>query len=229
MTTSLAQLNQLCRDLIGDPVTGSEFFSNTIIEAWINAALRDLSLHFPLRATYTISTTAGTHKYDLETNHLAVLSVEYPTGEEPPAYLTRRGYTEAGFWSSDSFYDVIVRASGDDTSPPELWISANPPAGETITLELTQEHTPLSSSTDETTLPDRLVHLVPLFVRWQAWLQISTREGMDPDPAKLLAATHEVNAGRAERAYRAALREAKSSLGESTTLNWRMDHKDRVY
>jgi len=53
---------------------------------------------------------------------------------------------------------------------------------------------------------------------------------MDTDPVKLLSATVEVNAYRAERAYYEALRRAKLAETTSTCVEgWRMDKWDRGY
>ena len=74
-----------------------------------------------------------------------------------------------------------------------------------------------------------MTHLISLFVRYKAWQELSTSEGMDPDPIKLLAATQEVNSYRAERAYYKALDNAKKAQTASEVVEWKMPGENRVY
>jgi hypothetical protein len=80
-------------------------------------------------------------------------------------------------------------------------------------------------------LPDRFNHLLTLYVRWRVWQELSSTEGMNPDPIKLLSATQEVNSTRAERIYRKALDEAVrlAQPSESLSAAWPMDANDRIY
>lgn len=66
-------------------------------------------------------------------------------------------------------------------------------------------------------------------MRYKAWQELSTSEGMDPDPIKLLAATQEVNSYRAERAYYKALDLAKKAVSASEVVEWQMSGTDRIY
>lgn len=226
--TTFAQLETDCRELIGD--TGSTVFTANQVQQWINDAIRDISLHFPLRKTYDINTAANDREYDLTTEFIGIISVEYPQGEDPPEYLLRRSYTHPLFWLQDGYYDFIPRRDATSTNKPEIWISTKPAADETIRIEYMCEHTALSAPTDVLTILPRHEHLIHLFVRWKAWQELATSEGMDPDPIKLLAATQEVNATRAERQYREGLRIANKAENESARASgWQMDKFDRTY
>ena len=66
------------------------------------------------------------------------------------------------------------------------------------------EH-PAISGEENLTVLGRHEHLIHLFVRWKAWAELAIGVGMDPSPVNLLSATEEVNAYRAERAYRTLL------------------------
>lgn len=230
MTETQGTLISKCRNLIGDTNEADYVFSADQVKEWINFAIRDISKHFPRTIQYDISTTADVREYDLETNIISVISVEYPQGEDPPQFLLRRSRTHPSFWIEDGFYDVFIRHDQDSTYPPQLIISTKPADSETIRLEYKGEHNQLSASGDETTLLDRFTPLIPLFVRWKAWQELASSEGMDPDPIKLLSATQEVNAYRAERAYYEALRQALKAETESAVVaGWAMDKHDRVY
>ena len=229
MALTLATLRQEARDLIGDTSLVAPIFTTQQIDSWINAAIRDLNNHFPRTIIDTLSTTAGTHAYDLELTFIDMIKVEYPTGDDPPSYLKYRSSKLTTFWNVAGYYDILRPQDADSANPPQIVISESPPLGETITYTARVEHNPLTSSSDETTIPDRLTHLIGLFVRYKAWQELSTSEGMDPDPIKLLAATQEVNSYRAERAYYKALDNAKKAQTASEVVEWKMPGADRIY
>jgi hypothetical protein len=222
--TTLVQLVQQCRNLIGD--WASTYYDSTVLTDYVSRGIEELSKYFPLVKEYELSTTLNVRVYDLESDFLEALSVEYPTGEDPPVYLLRRSYTHPDFWSQNGYYDIVRSEDATSTNPTQIYISQKPAAGETITVKYHGTHNPLAETV---TLPDHLLHLVALFVRWKVWQEIATAEGMDPDQTKLLAATQEVNSTRAERIYRKALDEARAAFVESARVRWKMDKHDRVY
>jgi len=228
--TTLTQLITECRNTIGD-TSGSPVISDTQLTYWINHGIADLSQYFPKRLVYAISTTANDRQYDLETDFLGVISVEYPTGDDPPSYLKRRDHKHPDFWEEDGYYDILLPHDADASNPPQIYISQKPTTGQTITINYMAAHSVLSSGSDSTSLPDRYSHLLTLYVRWRVWQELSATEGMNPDPIKLLSATQEVNSTRAERIYRKALDEAvrQAQVSESLSASWPMDANDRIY
>jgi hypothetical protein len=229
MALTLAVLRQEARYLIGDTSAVAPVFTDLQIDSWINAAIRDLNNHFPRTLVDTLATTAGEHAYDMELTFIDMIKVEYPTGDNPPSYLKYRSSKLPTFWNVAGFYDVLRPQDADSSNPPQIIISESPPVGKVITITAHVEHNPLTTSNDETTIPDRLTHLIGLFVRYKAWQELSTSEGMDPDPIKLLAATQEVNSYRAERAYYKALDNAKKAQTASEVIEWKMPGTDRIY
>ena len=229
MALTLATLRQDCRDLIGDTSIVAPIFTTQQIDSWINAAIRDLNNHFPRTIINTLSTTAGTHVYDLELTFIDMIKVEYPTSDDPPSYLNYRSSKLVTFWNVEGYYDILRPQDADSLNPPQIVISESPAALETITYTACVEHNALSGSSDETTIPDRFTHLICLFVRYKAWQELSSSEGMDPDPIKLLAATQEVNSYRAERAYYKALDQAKKAQTASEVVGWKMPGGNRIY
>jgi hypothetical protein len=233
--TTLTALLTLCRNHIGDTNIVAPVFGDAILSDYINRAIADLNAHFPRRMTYEITTEAGVHQYFIETVHQQIISVEYPArtehgaGEDPPVYLQRLAYTNPDFWKSSAYYDFLPSNDAAALNPPRLIISANPATGETISLELTAEHNPLLASSDVTTIPDRFLHLVSLFVRWKTWENLASKEGMDPNPLKNIVSTHGLNAVRAEEAYRTALATAKAAFSESGAAPWKFPHHERIY
>jgi len=225
MAKTLNVLIQEVRNMLGD-LTPTYTFSDAQLTDFINQAIRDLSQHFPRRVEYSLATTAAEHYYDLEIGHTAILSCEYPGGEQPPRYLQRRDFTHKRFWLSDGYYDFIKPADSDSLNPPQLVISASPAAAETILLWLNAEHAELADGADECSVAERFLHLIGLFVRWKCWQELSTTEGMDPSPLTTLAFTVEINARRAEESYRNMLQTAQVAQTDSGLVAWEFDKFD---
>ena len=152
---------------------GAAVWSETLLLQWLNDAIRDYSLEFPRRRTGTITAVASTHKYNLPADHLETISVEYPTAEDPPAYLILKAYTDDGFWNNDDYFDVVL--NHDQETDDELWISDSPAGGETITVEYTAYHPHNLTSGEYTTVPSEHHHILRTYVLARAteWLQMA--------------------------------------------------------
>ena len=224
MTTRL-ELHNLCRRRLGDLTTPAGW-SDLQINQWINDAIAEYSVHFPRQLNTTIETTAGSRVYDLPAGFQNLVSVEYPTGEDPPEYLQRLDYQHPDFWQNEGYYDFIKRDASDSS---QLLISEKPAAGETITVEYLGDHDFPDEDADVITVPDRNLELIVLFVRWTCILELASEEQKNPDPTTLNMNTLELNQFRAERAYKSKLEEIKIAESASGTVHWRMDENDRVY
>jgi hypothetical protein len=225
---SLSLLIQESANLIGDP--SNTVFSTSVLTEWINFAIDDLSLHFPRLITYTMNCVTDQHNYDLESNFINAISVEYPDGEDPKRFLFYRDISHPLFYLQPGYYSILFSSDAGSSNPPVLTLSEKPSTGEDIELIYTAVHNHLSSPGDTTTIFDRHTHLIALFTRWKAYQELATTEGMDPDPVKLLSSTVEVNAYRAERAYYDALRRSKKAETNSGFISgWQMDKFDSIY
>lgn len=235
--TTLSTLRIACRNLIGD--TSSTVFTDTQLNLWINSAIQQLSIHFPRRLEYDIDTLLDSRIYELPENVISILSAQY-NADDPSGvyYLKYREPTHPDFWTQDGYYCLVKRFDAylaDDApvegygEPPELWISTKPATAETVRLEYFCEHAALSDDDDILTVLPRHEHLIHLFVRWKAWSELATTEGMDPDPTEALSATLEINAGRAEKSYLQALKDAQQSESETGQAHLYMDKWDRIY
>ena len=88
MATTLQNLIDAIEADLAD--SGNATWSAADIEQWSRDAIADYSLHFPLIGQQTIAAVTGTESYDLAGGFLEIISVEYPEGQEPRAYLRRR-------------------------------------------------------------------------------------------------------------------------------------------
>jgi hypothetical protein len=228
MTETQATLVAAAEDLLGDAAYLT--YSATQLKAWINDGIREISQHFPIYSEYSIDAVAGAHGYELESNVKGVTFVQYPVSQVPPRYLKRKLFTGDGFYEQAGFYDFIKHNSADSANPPFIIISDTPASeSEDILVGVTVDHSLLLDTDDECTVPDRLIPLLLLFVRWKAFSERAAHQMNDPSFMNPLAQAEEINAQRAEQAYTAALQRAISSEAESGTASWKLDRFDRVY
>ncbi len=194
-----------------------------MIASWLNDAIRDYSQHFPRIRAQTISCTAGDQEYDINADFLAVLSVEYPTGQDPKEYLSRLGCRHPDFQSGESWYDIVPRL--DDTIQSELWISAEPASGESISVEYHAHHVLMDdpgSPSGESSVTPAHQHLLVKYVLWQATSHLLFAEQQSPTSnSSLLMAQLSQNARRLEAAYHTAVRQALyAAEGHSHAVPW---------
>jgi len=220
--TAFSALVTDCRELIGD--TGASVFTADQVKQWVNDAIKQMSIFFPRRLTIDINCTTAQRKYDIAEATVSIISAEYPAGGDPPEYLQLREYTHPDFWIKDGYYCLVKRMDAYLAPaapiegygvPSQIWISTKPTTGEKIRLEYTAEHDLLSADADVLSVLPRHEHLIHLFVRWKAWSELATTEGMDPDSTEPLTSAMEVNATRAEKSYLQALQNAQQAESES--------------
>jgi hypothetical protein len=229
MTTRL-DLRNLCRRRLGD-LTAPYKWSDLQVNQWINDAIAEVSLHFPRLVTLEIETETGQQVYALPAGFRGVIHVEYPAGNDPQTYLQPRD-PRSPRWAGSACYAVLRRrdATPDEEGEPanadELLLSIDPQDGETIRLAYLAEHSYLDDDADLNSVPERLLELLVLFVRWAAYQELAASESSDPDPTSLVSGTLELNAARAERLYRKQLQEALLAEGEGGVVEWEVE---RVY
>ena len=104
-------------------------------------------------------------------------------------------------------------------------------------LEIAKAHAYLDDS-DSLTVPKEQLELIILYVRWATYQEPATTESTSPDPilnlwrsqrATAISSTLEVNAERAERAYRKMLSPYKETTSTSDSAQCNMDRFDRIY
>jgi hypothetical protein len=103
MTTSFQSLLSACLVALGDS-TGAMWSRTDVIWPWCIEAMLAFPILRPMQDTP--STAAATHVITLPSDFREIISVEYPVGQEPPVYLSRRNSFDPNFYSSDEYYDI---------------------------------------------------------------------------------------------------------------------------
>ncbi len=199
-------------------------WSDLQLNQWLNDAIADYGLYFPRTLSLEIDAEAGVRAYDLPSDFQAALRVEYPAGEEPPNLLQRLPLNEQDFWELAERYDIVGR--NDGTTASELWLSDTPHDGETIRIEYLADHASLDDDGDTTSLPDRHLELLVLFVRWASLQELASSEALNPDPSNLSVSTLDTNVLRAGEAYRLQVQAALGRESASALVGW---VKERIY
>ncbi len=222
MTTTFANLVTRIQISLNDEAAAT--WDTEMLATFLNDAIRDYSNHFPRIQTDSIAMTTGTNEYDLATDFMGVLSVEYPDGESPREYLKRRSYTHKDFWDDEGYYDIIMR-DDDDDDPCQIVISSVVATGETTVVEYNAHHALIANTaaiSGDCTVRPYHQHLLMKYVRWQASLHLTSAEQQTPTSnSSLLMAQLAQNARRDSLTYATSLQQAiYSADGLSKSVNW---------
>jgi hypothetical protein len=183
--------------------SGASVFSEAELLQWLNEAIREYSQHFPRKLYTDITAVADTREYNVAWNANAILSVEYPYGQDPPEYSHRRHYAARG-WSDDEFYDFVSRK--DLTATPQIWLSFEPTADEVLRVFYTAPHVYTLILADNVTVPGEHHHVLIQYVLFAAARQLQQAEQASPtNSSSLLMAQLANNTRRLELAYLNAL------------------------
>ncbi len=208
--TTRADLRTLCRNQGLDEST----WSDPELNQWIADAIGEYSWHFPRYLESTGNAcTEGQRAYALPSGCLAVLRVEYPEGEAPPAYLTRVQPDDPRLGPGS----YTVRWGGFPASNAVLVLGEEPQAGETYAIHYYAAHDYPDDDVTELTVPDEDLDLLVLYVIWKAYRRLELDEAKNPDGSTVVLSMLGQNAARARRQFDEALRARKRPLGEQVS------------
>jgi hypothetical protein len=224
---TIANVRDWAQIALGDP-TGA-IWSDATVEAWVIEAIRDYSIHFKRLKTKTIDCVDDQHNYELPYDVREIITVEFPVGEDPPAYLDLLTRKDPRFWSGAPFYDfepAYQETLDTSTYYPELWISAAP--DDTQDIEVTY-HAHFYHAT-QCLVPDEHIPLLILFVQYRAVAERLAKEIQAPDYSMVIV-TELRGAVEAHRAtYERAVKAAAASASRGRwAQSWEMDSRDRIY
>jgi hypothetical protein len=216
MTTRL-DLRNLIRRRLGD-LALPYHWSDLQLNQWLNDAIADYGLYFPRTLSLEIDAEAGVRAYELPADYQSAIRIEYPVGEETPCLLQRLSMNEQDFWELAGRYDILPR--GDASTASELWLSDTPHDGEAIRIDYLADHASLDDDGDVTSVPDRHLELLLLFVRWASLQELASSEARNPNPGSLSLSALDANTLRAEATYRRQLAEALQRESASAVVSW---------
>lgn len=206
---------------------GEATWSQAEVRQWLNDGIADYNQHFSRRATATVTTVAGDQKYDLPTSVRRVLTVEYPSGENPPQYLEERPFYDPVFWGTFGLYDIIYRH--DAGNPSEIWISVAPADGEVIGIEYEGVHDAALTNSGEVTVPSEHHHILIAYAVWQASRALQMAEQQNPTSnSSLLMSQLSTNTNYLRREYLDLLAKAVNATegGGGGFVSW---SEERIY
>ena len=208
MSTTFAALVTRIQISLNDEAAAT--WDTEMLATFLNDAIRDYSNHFPIQATDSISTSDGFNNYSLNADFMNVISVEFPDGETPRAYLDRRPYTHPDFWTEEGYYDIIHNS--DDTAPDQIIPSTEQADGQIINVQYHAHHPVIANTASisgNCTVPPYHQHLLIAYVRWQASLHLASKEQQTPTSnSSLLMAQLAQNARRDALTYSTSLQQA---------------------
>jgi hypothetical protein len=226
--TTLLQLADRAQLALND--AGVATWAQATVESWVLDAIRDYSQSFPRvrTSTTTIAVDDAGHEFDLPTDFLGMVLVEFPDGEDPPEYLKRRSRTRSGFWDYEGYYDL--EPSADAGSAGTLYLSEEPDNGEAYTLTWLAPHDTDLDSGDTITVPEDHESILVLYVVWQAIRERMATAEQDPDSTTQVLRQLTLAAQQAEFEYNRALKRAKGQRSPGgPTGPWRADVHDPIY
>jgi hypothetical protein len=230
--TTMATLLAEARLAISDYGTvPADAWSDDTIYQWICHAIQDYSIHFPRIATDTLDCSTGDHSYELADDCISVISVEYPSGEDPPQYLSRLSRKHPNFWLYDTYYDLENKYQ-NTAYLNYIYISAEATTGEHIIVTYNSYHTPVvyTASNVVTSVPPYHEHILLHYVAWQAALERLSDEIQSPDTTIRLIQQYKLALQATEQMYRNSLRTAVQAVSDGGwTGPWRADGYDRIY
>ena len=167
--------------------------------------------------------TTGTPSYSLPLGLQSVIDVEYPTGQTPPARLSRLPLPHADFWHAQSWYDFRLARSA--ATAATIWFSAPVATGESAAVTYQGDHAIMedpAAPTGTNSVPPAHQPLLMKYVLWSATNHLLMKEQQAPSSnSSLLMAQLSQDAGRFERAYQTAVRQALFAAdGESSAVQW---------
>ena len=174
---TLGELRALCRLSLADATD----WPNATIDAWIIAGIRLYSAHFPRHVRAELELIEPLDTYVLPGGHelQALLSVEYPAGEDPPRFCRLVAEDSPEFASGRDYYALRgASATGSAAQVGQLVLARVPELGDTCYLEYLTGHTLPTAGTDAAviTVPAQHMEAIVSFVEFCALHELEADE-----------------------------------------------------
>ena len=220
--TTRSELRKYIREVLSDNIQ----WPDSTLNNWINDAIRDFSNYFSRAVATDENCVADQRIYSFSdfTGLREVVAVEYPNDQDPNRFISRLSEKSPNF-TNGPYYDLV-----GGTPPAALELGEYPKTGEQLTIDYLCDHTIPSTDFSSITVEERHWQALYLFVQWQAIRELEMDEARDPDDSNIVLSMLGLNSGRAERLYRAKIREFKATEADGGAAGpWVMDGNDRIY
>jgi len=177
----------LCRLSLAD-TTG---WPNATLDAWIIAGIRLYSAHFPRHMRAAVELVSDVEAYVLPGGYecQALLSVEYPAGEDPPRFCRLVAEGSAEFASGGDYYALRgASATGSTAQVGQFVLAKAPEDGDTCYVEYLAGHTLPTAGADSTviTVPAQHVEAIVSFVEFCALHELEADEASVIDTTSIV-------------------------------------------
>lgn len=208
-------------------LSNAAVFPDDLLNKWIEEAIRDYSMHFPMEVKGTLTAAKeGQRLFMLSwlagfSELYGITRVEYPVDQEPPSLLSRLPRDHPRF-EGGPYYDLV--------GEQHIMLGQAVPQGEVIYVWHNTMH--MIPTTDNMTIsvPEKHQEALKMYCVWQAVRKLEMDQSAEPDMTSLLLSMLGTNSGRAERAYRSKIREYLTTTGGGQYSGpWRMDKWDGGY
>ncbi len=228
MTISFQQLLSDCLTAMGDR-SATTWSRVDIIIPWAKEAILAFPLLCPKLLTITVA-GAATHCHDMPDDFREIISVEYPTSQEPPVYLDRMNRWDPEFYKSQEHYDIDRNYT--DAKGWILWTSKNMAVGQVITANYLANHkTDLTDSAQSLlTVPDEYEYILIAYVVMKGYRERLGNYMQDPTAHMSIIAQMTEMVQHAEQNYHDLVEAAVKKYTDSRILPHRqVDKFDRTY
>jgi len=228
MATLLASLRARIQITLNDAGAGT--WPDLTVANWICEAIRDYSQTFPrVRYIAQLVTSNPGYEWGLQSDFIGMVQVEYPTGEDPPVYLSRRARTHPQFYGHPGYYDFLHEG---DASTGILYLSQIPTAGEYIGVTYLAAHDAALTEVggDTITVPSEHEFLLQLHVLWSAFKERVATHLQDPDTTSDILQKMTNAEMQAHQEYRTAIKNAEHHRSQGGWAGpWKVDVYDPIY
>jgi hypothetical protein len=227
MTTSFMALLTNCLVSLGDP-DASTWSRTDIIIPWAKEAMLAFPVLRPMEKKVTIEATG--HLFTLPDGFREIITVEFPSSQEPPVFLNRMNHLDPSFYLTDTSYD-IERDFPDGTGWV-CWFSRRMIIGDEIVINYLANHeTDLEDeSSSYITIPDEYVPIIVQYVVCKGYRERLGAYMQDPTAHTTIIQQMYEMVQHAEDRYQQMVDQAVARYSDSRrSPHMHVDKFDRVY
>ena len=165
MANTLADLRAQIRLVLAS----TDDWANATLDKFIADAIRFYSAEFPRRWRYSQAMTTGTQAYNVPGAHgfQQILSVEYPTGEDPQSFLTEVNEWDSDFQNAGDVYALRgisdITAIESDTAAATIVFAETVTTGESAVVEYEGLHAIPTAGDDDAQITVPVHHWEALY------------------------------------------------------------------